>query len=62
MLSLLRGDNMVTLTKPINKMSIISNRDSKSFIQDFNNNKVNNEFLNSCKKAGKLFKKAMKSY
>lgn len=32
-------------------------KDTKEFIDDFNKSKVSDSFLNSCKKAGKLFRK-----
>ena len=46
---------MVVLAKPINKMTIIKEADSKEFVREFNKNKASKEFLESCKKAGKLF-------
>lgn len=30
---------------------------SRKFIRDFNRNKVSKEFIESCKKAGRLFKR-----
>lgn len=42
--------------KSTNVLPIIKEKDSKEFIRCFNNNKVTKEFLESCKKAGKLFK------
>lgn len=38
-----------------NRMIIIKPENSIEFIQEFNNNKVSEDFLASCKKAGKLF-------
>lgn len=46
---------MATMAKPINKITIIKKEDTSEFLKDFNNNKVSNEFLDTCKKAGKLF-------
>lgn len=43
--------------KPINRMLIIKEKISQKFIRDFNKNKVTKEFLDSCKKAGKLFER-----
>lgn len=37
------------------KMIIVKEKESKKFIRDFNKNKVSKEFLDSCKKADKLF-------
>lgn len=51
------GRNMAVLAKPINKMAVIKNKDSRKFICEFNKNKISKEFLDSCKKAGKLFDK-----
>lgn len=48
---------MARITKPINKMSIIQKNESRNFICEFNKNKVAKEFLDSCKKAGKLLGK-----
>lgn len=46
---------MAVLAKPINKMTIIKEADFKEFVREFNKNKASKEFLESCKKAGKLF-------
>lgn len=51
------GKNMAVLAKPINKISVIKKQESREFVREFNQNKVTNEFLESCKKAGKLFGK-----
>lgn len=51
------NDIMAVLAKPVNKISVIQEKDSRAFVRDFNKNKVSEEFLNSCKKAGKLFDK-----
>lgn len=40
-----------------NKVVIIKAEDSKKFIEDFNKNKVDKKFLESCKKARELFRK-----
>lgn len=45
---------MTAITKPINRMTIIKTKESAEFIKNFNKNKVSQEFLESCKKAGKL--------
>ena len=47
----------MVLTKPINKIEIIKNDNTKKFIHEFNKNKVSTEFLSSCKKAADLFGK-----
>ena len=47
----------MVLTKPINKIEIIKNDNTKKFIYEFNKNKVSTEFLSSCKKAADLFGK-----
>ncbi len=51
------GNRMVVLAKPINKIAVIKQQDSQEFVREFNKNKVTKEFLDSCKKAGKLFGK-----
>lgn len=51
------GNTMAVLAKPVNKISMIQEKDSRKFVQDFNNNRVSKEFLDSCKKAGRLFGK-----
>lgn len=51
------GINMAVLAKPINKVPVVKEKNSREFIRKFNENKISNEFLNSCKKAGKLFGK-----
>lgn len=48
---------MAVLAKPINKVTVIKEQNSRQFIREFNDNKVSKEFLDSCKKAGKLFAK-----
>jgi hypothetical protein len=50
-------DNMAVLVKPINKIAVIKEKESQEFVREFNENKVSREFLESCKKAGKLFDK-----
>lgn len=42
--------------KPISKLTIIKEQNSKAFIKEFNKNKISNEFLDSCRKTGRLFK------
>jgi len=51
-----RDDIMATLTKPT-RLSVISAEKSESFIKKFNANKPTDAFMESCKEAGKLFKK-----
>lgn len=51
------GNRMAVLAKPINKIAVIKQQDSQEFVREFNKNKVTKEFLDSCKKAGKLFGK-----
>lgn len=51
------GKNMAVLAKPINKIAVIRKNNSQEFIREFNENKVSKDFLESCKKAGKLFEK-----
>lgn len=51
------GEDMSALTKPINRITIIKESESREFVRKFNQNKVTKEFLDSCKKAGKLFVK-----
>lgn len=54
----IKGDDvMAVLTKPINKVMVLNAQESRTFIDEFNKNKVTKEFLSSCKKAGKLFNK-----
>lgn len=38
-----------------NKMVVIKPEKSKEFLQEFNKNLVSEEFMNSCRKTGKLF-------
>lgn len=51
------GKNMAVLAKPINRISVIKRQESQEFVREFNQNKVTRDFLESCKKAGKLFGK-----
>ena len=51
------GKNMAVLAKPINRISVIKKQESREFVHEFNQNKVTKDFLESCKKAGKLFGK-----
>lgn len=48
---------MAVLAKPINKMSIVKVKDSRKFVQTLNEHMPTTEFLDSCKKAGRLFVK-----
>lgn len=48
---------MAVLAKPINRIAVIKKQESQEFVREFNENKVTKEFLDSCKKAGKLFGK-----
>lgn len=50
-------NRMAVLAKPINKIAVIKQQDSQEFVREFNKNKMTKEFLDSCKKAGKLFGK-----
>lgn len=49
------GKDMAVLAKPINRIDVVSKQDSQDFVRKFNKNKVSKEFMDSCKKAGKLF-------
>lgn len=51
------GKSMAVLAKPINRITVIKQQESQEFVREFNENKVSKEFLDSCKKAGKLFGK-----
>lgn len=51
------GKNMAVLAKPINRIAVIKKQEFPKFVREFNENKVTKEFLDSCKKAGKLFGK-----
>lgn len=51
------GNDMAALAKPINRIAVIKKQDSQEFVREFNKNKVTKEFLESCKKAGRLFGK-----
>ena len=46
---------MAILAKPINRIAVIKEKESQKFVREFNENKVSKDFLDSCKKAGKLF-------
>lgn len=46
---------MAVLAKPINKVSVVKEKDSQEFVREFNKNKVTKEFVESCKKASDLF-------
>jgi outer membrane protein assembly factor BamE (lipoprotein component of BamABCDE complex) len=48
---------MAVLSKPVNKMIVIKKEASQQFIHEFNKNQVTKEFMDSCKKAGKLFER-----
>lgn len=50
-------NDMAVLAKPINRIAVIKKQDSQEFVREFNKNKVTKEFLESCKKAGRLFGK-----
>lgn len=47
--------HMAVLAKPSNKMVVIRVEDKKKFVENFNNSKPSKEFMESCKKAGRLF-------
>lgn len=44
-------------TRPVTKMPIIQADKSREFIRQFNRNVGSSDFIDSCKKAGRLFKK-----
>lgn len=46
---------MAVLAKPVNKISVIKEKDSQKFVREFNKNKITEEFLESCKKATGMF-------
>lgn len=48
-------EHMTVLAKPVRTMPVIREKDTKAFIKHFNESKVSTEFLETCKKAGKLF-------
>ena len=48
---------MAVLAKPINRIAVVKKQDSQAFVREFNDNKVTKDFLESCRKAGKLFGK-----
>lgn len=48
-------EHMTVLAKPVRTMPVIKGKDTKAFIKHFNKSKVSAEFLETCKKAGKLF-------
>ncbi|XCP84406.1 hypothetical protein ABXS75_15270 [Roseburia hominis] len=48
---------MAVLAKPINRVSMIRKEESRNFVREFNDNRVSKDFLDSCKKAGKLFER-----
>lgn len=48
---------MVAITKPINRQVVIDSNKTEQFVKDFNKNKITDEFIASCKKASKLFRK-----
>jgi len=41
--------------KPVNKPFAVKKEKSSQFIKEFNSNKISSEFLEKCKKAGRLF-------
>lgn len=51
------GIEMAVFAKPINRVIIVKEKNSQEFVREFNQNRVSKDFLNSCKKAGKLFEK-----
>lgn len=51
------GADMAVLAKPINRVSMIRKEESRNFVREFNDNRVSKDFLDSCKKAGKLFER-----
>lgn len=51
------GKSMAVLAKQINRIFVIKKQESQEFVCQFNKNKVTKNFLETCKKAGKLFDK-----
>ena len=51
------GTKMAVLAKPINRVPLVKKEESRNFVRAFNDNKVSKDFLDSCKKAGKLFER-----
>lgn len=51
------GEGMAVLAKPINRITVIKSPESQTFVREFNGNKLTDNFLDSCKKAGRLFGK-----
>lgn len=50
-----KNEGIAALAKTINRITVIKGEESQKFVREFNENKVTSEFLDSCKKAGKLF-------
>lgn len=48
-------EKMAVLAKPVNQITVIKEKDSQKFVREFNNNKITEEFVKSCKKAADLF-------
>lgn len=46
----------------MSRLIIIPEKHSESFIKDFNNNIPSKEFMESCEKAGRLFKQSSNNY
>lgn len=38
------------MIKPINRITIIKEKDTSKFVKNFNDNKISNKLLESCKK------------
>lgn len=38
------------MIKPINRITIIKEKDTSEFVKNFNDNKISNKLLESCKK------------
>ena len=53
----MKAQSMIVLAKSINRIAIIKKQESQEFVREFNKSKVTKDFLESCKKAGKLFNK-----
>lgn len=49
-------DTMAVIAKPT-KLSAIASEKSEAFIRRFNESKQDQKFIESCKEAGKLFKR-----
>ena len=53
-------NDMAVLAKPSNRAVMIQAEKSKDFLEQFNKGVVSKDFLETCKKAGDLFKRKEK--